>query len=75
MPRLPRMTSQELIRHLQRAGWRVVRHPGSHAILRHPSRAGRLVVPVHAGNIIKPKIMARMLDKAGIARHLAREME
>lgn len=39
------MTSAELIREMQRAGWRPDRVNGSHHIYKHPSRLGIVVVP------------------------------
>ena len=39
------MTSAELIRDMQRAGWRLDRVNGSHHIFKHPDRPGHVVVP------------------------------
>ena len=39
------MTSVELIRDMQRAGWQLNRVNGSHHIFRHPSRPGIVVMP------------------------------
>jgi predicted RNA binding protein YcfA (HicA-like mRNA interferase family) len=39
------MTSADLIRELQQAGWRLDRVNGSHHIFKHVSRAGIVVVP------------------------------
>ncbi|MBS0317608.1 MAG: type II toxin-antitoxin system HicA family toxin [Proteobacteria bacterium] len=39
------MNSADLIREMQRAGWRLVRVNGSHHIYRHPTIAGIVVVP------------------------------
>jgi predicted RNA binding protein YcfA (HicA-like mRNA interferase family) len=66
MPRLPRITGDEALRALRKAGWREVRRRGSHVMLHHESRPGRLVVPVHAGTILKPKTLLSILDQAGI---------
>jgi predicted RNA binding protein YcfA (HicA-like mRNA interferase family) len=68
MPRVPRITSADLLRALHRAGWTTSRQSGSHVILVHPERAGaRVVVPVHAGRILKPKTLAAILKSAEIA--------
>ena len=45
--RLPVLSGANLIRVLERAGWRVVRQRGSHVRLSHPERRTFLVVPLH----------------------------
>jgi predicted RNA binding protein YcfA (HicA-like mRNA interferase family) len=66
VPRLPRITGDEALRALRKAGWHEVRKRGSHVMLHHESRPGRVVVPVHAGAILKPKTLLSILDQAGI---------
>ena len=39
------MTSVELIREMQRSGWRLDRVNGSHHIYKHPDCPGHVVVP------------------------------
>jgi len=39
------MTSSDLIREMQRAGWRLDRVNGSHHVYKHPERLGIVVVP------------------------------
>lgn len=39
------MTSSDLIREMQRAGWQLDRVNGSHHIYKHPMRPGIVVVP------------------------------
>ncbi|MFZ3124024.1 MAG: type II toxin-antitoxin system HicA family toxin [Acidovorax sp.] len=39
------MTSADLIRELQRAGWKLARVNGSHHVFKHPARPGHVVVP------------------------------
>lgn len=39
------MTSADLIRDMQRAGWRLDRVSGSHHTFKHPARPGHVVVP------------------------------
>lgn len=39
------MNSSDLIREIQRAGWRLDRVNGSHHIYKHPNRPGIVVVP------------------------------
>ena len=60
MTRLPRLKGREIIRVLERAGFRTVRTKGSHTFLKHPD--GRAtVVPVHSGEIIGPGLMRAIL--------------
>ena len=66
MTRLPRITGDEALRALRKAGWREVRRRGSHVMLHHESRPGRVVLPVHARAILKPKTLLSILDQAGL---------
>ncbi|MGA2743724.1 MAG: type II toxin-antitoxin system HicA family toxin [Candidatus Sulfotelmatobacter sp.] len=51
---------KELVRILERAGFRVVRTRGSHTFLKHPD--GRVtVVPVHSGETIGPGLLRAIL--------------
>ena len=63
-----------MTRALQRAGWREVRHRGSHAVFRHPSRAGLVIVPMHAGRTLKPKTAAAIMEAAGLGWPRGREV-
>ena len=69
MPKLPRITGDELVRALQREGFEVVRRRGSHVQVRK-SIAGETVtfpVPVHKGKTLKPGTLRGILRKAGIS--------
>ncbi|TAK35073.1 MAG: addiction module toxin, HicA family [Chloroflexota bacterium] len=64
-PRLPRVTSPELLRALKRAGWEPVRQTGSHVHLTHPDRPGRIVtVAVHAGRLVPVGTLKTILGQA-----------
>jgi len=65
-PRLPRVTTAELLRALHRDGWRGVRQAGSHLLLEHPTRPGYVTVAIHSGRTILPKTLSRILDQAGL---------
>lgn len=41
-PRMPRITSADLMRALKRDGWQQVRQSGSHVILKHPDKSDEL---------------------------------
>jgi len=60
MTRLPRLKGKELIRILEKIGFRVVRTRGSHVFLKHSD--GRVTtVPVHAGEVIGPGLFRSIL--------------
>lgn len=43
----------DLLRRLQRAGFILLRHGGSHDIYSHPTTGRRVVVPRHGGDVPK----------------------
>ena len=60
MTRLPRLKGKEIIRILERAGFRQLRTKGSHTFVKHAD--GRAtVVPVHSGEIIGPGLLRAIL--------------
>ena len=65
-PREPRVTASELVRALERDGWREIRRRGSHVILAHPTKPGRAVVPWHAGQMIALGTLRVILKAAGL---------
>ena len=64
--RLPAITSRELIRVLEKSGWRLHRTKGSHHHLVHPDKAIIITVPVH-GRDLKRGLVAGILKDAGIS--------
>jgi predicted RNA binding protein YcfA (HicA-like mRNA interferase family) len=64
-PRLPRVTAREVQRVLEKRGFRVVRQRGSHRVLRD-DLGRRVTLPVHPGKIIHPRILAAIMDDAGL---------
>jgi len=60
MTRLPRLKGKELIRILEKLGFKVVRSRGSHFLLRHAD--GRVTtVPVHSGEVVGPGLLKSIL--------------
>ncbi len=59
MPKLPRLTPQEVEAMLFKAGFELHRTKGSHRIYLKGSK--RIVVPFHVGKILHPKIMKQVL--------------
>ena len=49
MPKLPRISSREAIRALERLGFEQVRQTGSHVVMKQETEAGEIgcVVPLH----------------------------
>jgi predicted RNA binding protein YcfA (HicA-like mRNA interferase family) len=49
MPKLPRISSREVIRSLERLGFEQVRQTGSHIVMKKETEEGKIgcVVPVH----------------------------
>lgn len=67
MPRLPRITAEDLLRALRKVGWYEVRQRASHLRLHHPTQPRLITVPVHQGEIVKPGTLAGILEQAGIS--------
>lgn len=64
-PKLPTYTSGELIRILERDGFRQVGQEGSHVKMRN-STSITIIVPVHRGKDLKPGLVLAVLKRAGI---------
>ena len=67
MTKMARLTGQEVIAALKKAGFEVLRVKGSHHFLRHTD-GRRTVVPVHSGEIIGPGLMLKILRDCEIER-------
>jgi predicted RNA binding protein YcfA (HicA-like mRNA interferase family) len=67
LPKIPPVTSVELIKILQLKGFQIIRQKGSHVILIDKEK-NRIVVPVHPGKEIKPGLLRAILREAGISR-------
>ncbi len=65
-PKLPRITSTDLLRALRRDGWVEVHQEGSHIQLRHPTKPGRVTVAYHRGDVLNPKTLSRALEQASL---------
>jgi len=69
--RVPRLSSKEMIRILERAGFSVVRTRGSHCKLRHQDRT--VIVPL-GRDPLKLGTQADVLRQAGIAPDRPQEL-
>jgi len=66
MNRLPILSAIEVVKTLQKAGFRILRQKGSHIFLRHND--GRAtVVPVHKGETIDRGLLKKILRDANIS--------
>jgi len=59
------MSSQDLIRQLERAGWQLSRIRGSHHIFRHPERGGHVSVP-HPRKDLGVGLVNKIRQQAGL---------
>lgn len=64
--RLPRITSAQAARILEKAGFTLVRQSGSHMIYKN-SAGLRAILPFHAGKILHPKVLQSILTDANLS--------
>jgi predicted RNA binding protein YcfA (HicA-like mRNA interferase family) len=57
----------QLIKILERQGFKIIRQKGSHVILINEEK-NRIVIPVHPGKDLKPGLTRAILREAGISR-------
>ncbi|MBM3180779.1 MAG: type II toxin-antitoxin system HicA family toxin [Chloroflexi bacterium] len=67
MPKFPRLTGQQVIAALKKAGFLVLRIKGSHHFLSHTD-GRRTVVPVHRGETIGPGLMLKIIRDCEMER-------
>lgn len=73
MSPLPRLTGQEVVRALSKAGFEVLRRRGSHVFLKHAD--GRAtVIPTHSGEVLGPGIMSKILRDAKLSQEEFRKL-
>lgn len=68
MPRLPRITGEELVKALKKEGFEISRQKGSHVQLVKLLSGEKITfpVPVHSGKTLKLGTLNGILRKAGI---------
>lgn len=59
------LPSREIIRLIEKAGWRLVRTTGSHHHFRHPGRAGTVTVP-HPVKDMPPGTLKSIERQSGV---------
>jgi predicted RNA binding protein YcfA (HicA-like mRNA interferase family) len=65
-PKLPRISGQQLIRALKRAGYIQQRQRGSHVHLKRDSDGRRVIVPIHVGRDVPLGTLRAILRDADI---------
>jgi predicted RNA binding protein YcfA (HicA-like mRNA interferase family) len=73
MNQLPRLTGNEVIKALRKAGFAVARIRGSHHILIHPD-GRRTVVPVHPGETIGAGLFIQILRDCQLTKDEFRDL-
>jgi len=63
--RRPRLTAREIVKAIERKGFKLVRQSGSHQIYRNEA-GKRATVPVHGSKVLKPKVVKSILRDAEI---------
>lgn len=67
MPKLPAITSKEIIAALKKIDFQVIRQKGSHVRMKHLD--GRVVtIPIHSGKIIGKGLLLKILRDAELTR-------
>jgi predicted RNA binding protein YcfA (HicA-like mRNA interferase family) len=67
LPKISSVDSNQLIKILDRQGFKVIRQKGSHVILINEQKT-RIVIPVHPGKDLKPGLVRAIIREAGISR-------
>ena len=66
MTKLPRITEMQIIKVLEKRGFKLSRQSGSHKIYKD-NRAKRVTVPFHSGKILHPKLLKSIVSDAEIS--------
>jgi len=69
MPKLPRITGEELVKALEKKGFEIGRQRGSHVQMRKFVEGDKVTfpIPVHKGKTLKTGTLRGILRKAGIS--------
>jgi len=73
-PRLPVVTSREVIKVANKVGFVFDRQTGSHAVYIHEEKKLRIVIPIHKGKDIKPKTLKGIIEDMGLTVEEFREL-
>jgi predicted RNA binding protein YcfA (HicA-like mRNA interferase family) len=59
------MTSRDMIKLIEKDGWRLVAVVGSHHQYKHPTKPGKVTIP-HPKKDLAPKTIKSILKQAGL---------
>ncbi|NNN02835.1 MAG: addiction module toxin, HicA family [Acidimicrobiaceae bacterium] len=62
------MKVREIIRELERDGWVLVRHRGSHRHYHHPTKPGTVTVSGEMGDDLHRELLGSIMRQAGLER-------
>jgi len=60
------MKAREIIRIIEKDGWRLIRQKGSHMHYEHPEKPGITTVPFHGSQDLSKRVLASILKQAGL---------
>ena len=64
--KLPRVTANEIIKIVEKLGFRLSRQSGSHKIYKNDEEK-RVTIAYHSGKILHPKVVKSILVDAGLS--------
>lgn len=62
------MKVREVIKLIEKDGWRLVVTEGSHRQYKHPTKSGRVTVAGHLRDDIHPKTLKNIITQAGLTK-------
>ncbi len=75
MSNMPAVTGRQMVKALERAGFRVVRICGSHHIMHHVSdRSRRTIVPVHGSEDLKRGTFKKILSDVSMSEQALHDL-
>jgi predicted RNA binding protein YcfA (HicA-like mRNA interferase family) len=66
-PKFANLKAREVVRALQRAGFRILETSASHVHLKHPIRPGRITIPYHGRFDLPKHIVKSIVRQAGLS--------
>lgn len=63
--KLPTLKARELVRVLEKSGFRLIHQKGSHATYKHPVSQKRTTIPIHPGKDLKRGLLRGILNDLG----------
>ena len=73
MPKIPRITANQIMKVVEKLGFCLSRQSGSHKIFINQDGV-RITIPVHSGKILHPKIVKSIMIDANINYEMLKNM-